>query len=93
MHHLEQYYSGDDSWIRFSKLYEEYKNLEEVIKLSGKFNGDLVLASVIYGKMGEDYYLKWIEKKIPALDYLTPLDCNDDLTLVMRLKEMLMRMP
>ncbi|MDF3827670.1 MULTISPECIES: hypothetical protein [unclassified Pseudocitrobacter] len=90
---LEQYYSGDNDWAALSKLYEKYQGLEDVVKLSNEFNGDLALSSVIYGKVGKYYYLKWIERKIPALNDLSPLDCNDDLILNIRLKEMLMRMP
>ncbi|EEX2834006.1 hypothetical protein [Escherichia albertii] len=93
MHHLERYYSGNDNWIVFSNLYKEYKDIKKVQELARKFNDDLILASVIYGKIGDGYYLAWIENKIPALDYLTPLDCNNDLALINRLKEMLMRMP
>lgn len=93
MHCLEQYYSGDEHWLIFSKLYRKYGVCEEVVNLSKKFNSDIILASVIYGKIGENYYLEWIEKKIPALDYLSPLDCSGRRDLTNRLKEMLMRMP
>lgn len=93
MPNLERYYSGNDYWIIFSNLYKEYKYTDKVQELARKFNDDLILASVIYGKIGDEYYLTWIENKIPALSYLTPLDCNNDLTLLTRLKEMLMRMP
>ena len=93
MHHLERYYSGNENWIFFSKLYEAYKDIEKVQGLARKFNDDLILASVIYGRIGDEYYLTWIENKIPALDHLTPLDCNNDISLINRLKEMLMRMP
>lgn len=30
MHHLERYYSGNENWIVFSKLYEAYKDIEKV---------------------------------------------------------------
>lgn len=29
MHHLERYYSGNENWIVFSKLYEAYKDIEK----------------------------------------------------------------
>ncbi|WP_244588613.1 hypothetical protein, partial [Escherichia coli] len=90
-------YTKSVSWqhhrIVFSKLYEAYKDIEKVQGLARKFNDDLILASVIYGRIGDEYYLTWIENKIPALDHLTPLDCNNDISLINRLKEMLMRMP
>ncbi len=47
MHHLERYYSGNENWIVFSKLYEAYKDIEKVQGLARKFNDDLILASVI----------------------------------------------
>lgn len=66
MHHLERYYSGNENWIVFSKLYEAYKDIEKVQGLARKFNDDLILASVIYGRIGDEYYLTWIENKIPG---------------------------
>ncbi|WP_260683395.1 hypothetical protein [Escherichia coli] len=54
MHHLERYYSGNENWIVFSKLYEAYKDIEKVQGLARKFNDDLILASVIYGRIGDD---------------------------------------
>ncbi len=49
-------------------------------------------AKVIYAKLGAES-LEWINKKIPALDNLTPVECLTAPLLLKRLKEGLMRMP
>ena len=49
MHHLERYYSGNENWIVFSKLYEAYKDIEKVQGLARKFNDDLILAVSFMG--------------------------------------------
>lgn len=89
MNRLEQYYTGDEEWIRFSGLYSNttgsiVSELENILK-------DRSVANVIDGILGNTS-LVWIYKKVPALDNLRPVDCMDDQALKKRLKTMLMRM-
>ena len=37
--------------------------------------------------------VEWVKSKVPALNYLRPIDCLEDETLVKRLKECILRMP
>lgn len=90
MHHLEQYYPGDEEWTVFADLYRHtpgsavFNELESIFK-------DRSIAAVITGILGNTS-LEWINKKMPALDNQRPVDCVDDPQLQKRLRTMLMRM-
>ena len=89
---LENYYSGDDAWNEFVKLFDESKLNPDVLELAKTLNNQIDLAMVIYGKVGPGYK-NWVNIDIPALENLSPMDCLGDARLVKRLREMLMRMP
>ena len=93
MEQLENYYSGDADWKEFSSLFDEqwissdFQN-SLLLKLDNKTD----LAKVIYHHFLESS-LKWINRKVPALNGLTPLECIQNEDTEMRLRECLMRMP
>ncbi len=87
---LEQYYPGDDIWLAFSALQRTIPEPAIITALKNTFP-DEALVYVIGGIMG-DAALAWIEKEIPALDNLRPVDCVGNAKLEKRLKTMLMRM-
>lgn len=92
MDELENYYSGDDAWNRFSDVFDDLKTQPDVQTLAKTLGGHFDLACVIYGKVGPGYS-RWISSHIPALGNLAPLQCLDNPTLLKRLREMLMRIP
>ncbi|WP_289063028.1 hypothetical protein [uncultured Zobellia sp.] len=93
MHQLEQYYKGEENWLNFVDLYNEFWNENNnQIELLKALNNNLTIAKVIYGKMGNSS-LKWINEKIPALDNLSPIECTKNPELIKRLKVCLKRMP
>ena len=90
-HRLEQYYQSDDNWNCFSSFYAVIPDSKITLQLLAILNGDILLTKTIEGIVG-DSSLEWVQRKIPALDNLTPLDCINNPVLFNRLKEMLMRM-
>ena len=63
MHHLERYYSGNENWIVFSKLYEAYKDIEKVQGLARKFNGnDSNLLIVFYVQIMPDDFVMQLHR-------------------------------
>jgi len=90
MNHLEQYYPGEEDWIIFTDLYRNIPGSAMLSELESKLK-DRSIAIVIAGILGNTS-LEWINKKIPALDNLRPVDCVDDPGLQKRLRTMLMRM-
>ncbi|PKV51538.1 uncharacterized protein DUF2384 [Aquimarina sp. MAR_2010_214] len=92
MAELEKYFDGQKSWLDFlSNFNEEWKSSEFQKSLLNKLNNQIDIAKVIYFHIGENS-LEWINKKIPALDNLTPLECLKTEKTTNRLKECLMRM-
>ena len=90
---LEQYFKGEDSWIKYSNLFgEDWTNSNFQLKLLEKCNGKLDIAKVIFYHLGENS-LKWMDSNVPALEDLTPLECLNDEKLINRLKECLHRFP
>jgi hypothetical protein len=90
---LENYYSGDAIWNNLVKIFKDdflndIKNKKDFLQ---KVKGDLDLAVVIYGKLGE-YGYKWIDSKTPALGGLSPTQCLESEKLILRLRECLLRM-
>lgn len=93
MDYLENYYSGDENWLFFSSLYEEFWIDNDISKLLlKKMNNNLDIAYVIYGKF-ENNSISMLNQKIPALNNLSITDCLEEEHLIKRLKECLMRMP
>jgi len=90
-HKLELYYSGDDKWEYFSSLYADMPDTMFTSRLVAILNGDILLAKTIEGVVGGSS-MEWIQRKIPALDNLTPLNCIVYPILYNRLKTVLMRM-
>ncbi|MFD1770434.1 hypothetical protein [Sphingobacterium suaedae] len=90
---LEQFYSEDD-WVAFSMLFKTtptYRPEPAVLLALKAIFPDESLAYVIGGVLG-DASLAWVEREIPDLDGLRPLDCRGDIERERRLKTMLMRM-
>ncbi|XTZ40181.1 hypothetical protein ACQYRI_09485 [Salmonella enterica] len=92
MEPLEEYYSGDDAWQRLVNIYKEDYLDDNARLLAKKINGNLDIAVVIYGKRGLREGIWWLNREVPALDYLKPIDCLQEDNLIKRLKECLMRM-
>jgi len=92
MAELEQYYNGQKNWLEFSSNFnEEWKSSEFQKTLLSKLNNQIDIASVVYFHI-EEHSLEWINKKIPALSNLTPLECLKTEETTNRLKVCLMRM-
>jgi hypothetical protein len=89
---LEQYFKGENSWVKFIEVFDSnWKNSEFQKTLLFKLDNRIDLAKVI------DYHfretsLNWLDKIIPALDNLTPIECLKSEKLINRLKVCLMRM-
>jgi hypothetical protein len=86
---LEKYYN-ENNWEKFSELCKDYhsNNTEKLIE---KLNMDMELSKVIDKIVGESS-VDWINRKIPALNNITPIECLKNRKLKNRLKVMLMRM-
>ncbi|MBF8149628.1 hypothetical protein ITJ86_06940 [Winogradskyella sp. F6397] len=92
MAQLEQYYKGQGSWERFLAIFgDDWTNSEFQKKLLSKVDNRIDFAKVIYYYIGETS-LDWLDKNIPALDNLTPMECLKSERLINRLKVCLMRM-
>lgn len=87
---IEQYFK-EEHWTRYSKLFIEPVDSEQ-FELLSKQTGDKELAKVIWGTMNNES-LNWINKNVPALEGLKPVDCFSTKELKNRLKECLLRMP
>ena len=88
---LEKHYD-DNLWKDYVKLYESFWiDSEYQKKLLKNLNDKIDIAKVIYGIL-EEGSLGWIEKTIPALGNIKPIDCIDNEILSKRLKTMLTRM-
>ena len=93
MEKLEQFFEGEQSWEEYSKLFGEHwtnSNLQR--QLLQLCHERMDLAKVIDYHLGKQS-LEWMKLKVPALDYLTPLECLNDEALTKRLKVCLMRFP
>jgi hypothetical protein len=90
---LEQYYSGDSVWKTLTRMAEEdyWVNSEYQQELVRELNGHKDIAMVVFARESMQSHL-WIKKRIPALEGLTPLKCLESDSLILRLKECLIRM-
>ena len=89
---LEKYFDGEQSWLEFSELFDEiWENSQFQNELLVLLNGQIDLAKVIY-YYNQKNSIDWLNKKVPALDGLSPMECISDETLTKRLKVCLMRM-
>jgi hypothetical protein len=89
---LEQYFRGQSSWDKFIEVFDKnWKNSEFQKTLLLKVDNRIDLAKVIDYHIGETS-LNWLDKNIPALDNLTPLECLKSEKIINRLKVCLMRM-
>ena len=90
---LEKYYPGDRSWEVFVQASRSQLGGDapphDLVRPLG---GDSSIAEVVYA-MERQMAIAWIDKKIPALDGLSPRECANSETLNLRLRTMLMRMP
>ncbi|WP_024470190.1 hypothetical protein [Treponema pedis] len=96
---LERFYSGDDVWYNFTEIAKEEvcsagfntdKSILDKLKRKLKDNDDI--AYVAYYLFYNDS-LNWIERRIPALDNLMPIECLESKELIDRLREVLLRTP
>jgi hypothetical protein len=86
---LEKYFN-ENNWNVFSDKYKNnHSNNAKEITL--KFSVDERLGTVIDGIIGENA-IEWINKKLPELNNISPIECRKFARLKNRLKEMLMRM-
>ncbi|CAD0262881.1 hypothetical protein ACLIMJ_00345 [Pseudomonas veronii] len=90
---LEDEYPGDADWQSMVALYKEDYLDEDARTLAQALAGDLDVAVVLRGKRGLKEGLWWIERKVPALDNVRPVDCLEDPRLIKRLRTALMSMP
>jgi len=90
---LERYYTSDKEWEDFAILFSEFKDHEQVVELAALLNGNIDVATVIWGKVGRVGAKDWIYKNVNALDKVRPVDCISDKNLMKRLRVALMRMP
>lgn len=93
MSKLESYYVGDEAWGRCVEIYSAHYLDDNARELAKKLNNNLDLAVVIYGKRGLNEALWWIEREVPALNGVKPIDCLRAPQLLKRLRECVMRMP
>lgn len=96
---LEQYYSGDDVWDNFVEIakkevgsagFNTDKSILDKLKRKPRDNDDI--AYVAYYLFYNDS-INWIERRIPALDNLMPIECLVSEELTNRLREVLLRTP
>jgi hypothetical protein len=91
-HQLENFYSGRDAWQGLVRAHaENWPSCDFQDALLKHLHGNIEIAKVIYSHVGDDA-LNWIDRPIPALDGLTPIQCLIE-GKKKRLQEMLMRMP
>ncbi|MFS2223465.1 hypothetical protein [Pantoea sp. B65] len=93
MSSLEHHYAGDEKWKSYADFYAEDYLDDNARLLAEKLEGHLDLAIIIYGKRGLKEGLWWIEREVPALEGVKPVDCLNDPELLKRLRECVMRMP
>ncbi|MCU5771728.1 hypothetical protein N5923_08865 [Erwiniaceae bacterium BAC15a-03b] len=93
MSSLEHYYAGDEKWKNCADFYAEDYLDDNARLLAKKLDGNLDLAVIIYGKIGLKEGLWWVEREVPALEGVKPVDCLKDPELLKRLRECVMRMP
>lgn len=91
MEHLEEAYKGDKDWEKFEALFVEFKDEPEVKDIAAKLGGNVGLACVIYQQVGSDG-AEWLEREVPALEGIRPIDCLNDPVLIKRLRVCLTRM-
>lgn len=89
---LESYYSGDAVWNNLLSLAAtSWIDSDLQKELTASLNNHIDIAKVMYAILGDES-IRWIHRKIPALDNLTPKECLENPRLLLRLKEGLMRM-
>ncbi|REE05633.1 hypothetical protein [Marinoscillum furvescens] len=88
---LEKYYPGDKAWNNFAKLYSEHTDSQTYRKLYMKLKQDEELTNVIYGKIGAENCVSWVDVKIPAIGYQSVLDLIE-LGNILGVRTLLMRM-
>ena len=89
---LEQYFKGQKKWKEYSSIFgDDWIDSDYQKLLLFKLDNRIDLAKVIYYHIRETS-LDWLNKKIPALDELTPLQCLESEKTIDRLKACLMRM-
>jgi hypothetical protein len=86
---LENYFN-ENNWFIFSECFKNIKTINTG-KILEKLGGNIELTEVIEGVVG-NVAMDWINRKIPALNDVAPVDCINDEKLIKRLKVMLMRM-
>ena len=89
---LEEYYKGDAAWRDFAAAVENEIGICPLKESIEKSIPDSDLANVICFLVGS-HSLEWINKQIPALDGMTPVECMNSEAGIRRLKAALMRMP
>lgn len=89
---LEQYFSGEENWIKLSNYCASFWSDSDIqSKLLAYLENRIDLAQVIYYHL-QGNSISWIYSKVPALDNLTPIECLKTEQTTKRLKVCLMRM-
>lgn len=90
---LEEYYSGEEHWqdIVDHANDEFWSDFDYKVELMSKLEGNDDIAKVVFAKMGLKS-IDWLDRRIPALGNLKPIDCLKSDNLRNRLKECLLRM-
>jgi len=87
---LEKYFN-QSVWDKFIETCKEHHQKPIPSSLSTLIRDEEIELALEVSLIGNS--VEWVNKKIPALNYLRPIDCLKDETLVKRLKECLLRMP
>lgn len=90
---LEHFYSGDEAWTNFVRAFEpEWTAYPYQDDLVAELGGQVDIAKVVAAEFG-DGALEAIYSPVPALASLSMAQCVLMTNFVLRLREMLMRMP
>lgn len=78
-----------DNMVNWAETYWTGSESQKLLETTLKNHTDI--AKVTYARLGNASQ-KWVHRKIPALDNLSPTDCLETTDLIKRLKEALLRM-
>jgi hypothetical protein len=96
---IEDYYSGDDAWLRFVNAHcespmsgERYDPLiDQPIAGTSTDVVDLLVVAVSY--FGRQHMKDWLTTPIDELEGKAPISCLEDTSLQRRLRTYMMQLP
>jgi len=90
---LEDHFAGNEAFENYSSCFkEQWENFNAKEELLALVGNDLILARPIAYHLQENFH-SWFNRKIPALENLTPAECMKSPKGILRLKSCLHRMP